>query len=159
MPSYLVHVMEGRARLRHAALRDPETCASAQNLLQKEKDVREVHPGKGSLLLLLTEQADLAAICERLEEKLPQLVSPLPLASAIQTGRAGQRSGLTATLGKMLPGCNGISPRRLETRTMFGVAGLCVLSGLIGGKGAHVLSGGLFALMAARHVWIRRKAL
>lgn len=159
MPSYLVHVMEGRARLRHAALRDPETCASALHLLQEEKDVREVQPGKGSLVLLLTEQANLPAICERLEEKLPQLVSPAPRATASQTDRAAQRSGLHAMLGKLLPGCSGITPRRMETRTMFGVAGLCVLSGLIGGKGTHVLSGGLFALMAARHVWVRRKAL
>ena len=155
MPTYLVHVMEGRARLRHAALRNPETCASALALLQEEKDVREVLPGKGSLVLLLAEKADLLAICQRLERKLPQLVSP-PTAPDSRSCRA---AGLPAALGRLLPGCSNVSPRKLEVRAMFGMVSLCVMSGLVGGKGAHVLSGGLFALMAARHVWVRRKVL
>lgn len=153
MPTYLVHVMEGRARLRHAALRDPATRGCAQAVLERENDVRAVQPGNGSLLLLLAENADVAAICQRLEAALPQLVTPTPAPNRKPS------AGLPAGLGRLLPSCAKVSPRKLEVRAMFGMAGLCVVSGLVGGKVAHTLSGGLFALMAARHVWVRRKAL
>ena len=42
---------------------------------------------------------------------------------------------------------------------MLGVAGVCLASGLSGPKPLHLLAGLVWALMASRHVWVRRKAV
>ena len=42
---------------------------------------------------------------------------------------------------------------------MLGVAGVCLASGLSGPKPLHLLAGLAWALMASRHVWVRRKAV
>ena len=53
----------------------------------------------------------------------------------------------------------GISRRKLEVRAMMGAAGVCLAAGLSGPKPVHILAGLVWAVMAGRHVWVRRKAV
>lgn len=80
LPAYVVHVMEGRAHLRHHVFLDKSSLAAAQSLLAAESDVREVTPGHASLLLFLQPGADLAALCGKLEKSLPELMQISPTA-------------------------------------------------------------------------------
>ncbi len=52
-----------------------------------------------------------------------------------------------------------MSPRKLEARALLAVCGLSIVLGFAGSKSSHVLAGTAFGLLAARHVWTRRKAL
>ena len=76
LPAYVVHCMEGRARLRHPALGEVAVRAAAQNALGKEEGVEEVRPGAESLLLLLQPGVDVAGLCARLETSVPVLARP-----------------------------------------------------------------------------------
>ena len=60
LPAYVVHCMEGRARLRHPALGEVAVRAAAQNALGKEQGVDEVRSGAESLLLLVQPGVQLA---------------------------------------------------------------------------------------------------
>ena len=53
----------------------------------------------------------------------------------------------------------GVSRRKLEVRAMMGAAGVCLAAGLSGPKPVHILAGLVWAVMAGRHVWVRRKAV
>ena len=77
--SYVVHAIEGRARLRHPALADVRARGEAQALLRDEKGVNEVRFGSESLLLLMNPGTDFAAICQRLEEKIGTQAKATPL--------------------------------------------------------------------------------
>ena len=57
MPTYLVHAMEGRARLRHPALAGTAGRERALAVLSGKSDVLEARCGSGSILLLLTPDA------------------------------------------------------------------------------------------------------
>ncbi len=187
--SYVVHAMEGRARLRHPALADVRARGEAQALLRDEEGVNEVRFGSESLLLLMSPGTDFAAICQRLEEKIPDLLKPkAEVASAHKAERRAQfgakqaghkgKSAVRGTgFGDMLGDMQvpsflkpfvsgqgkgkimGISPRKFEVRSMLGAGSLCLLAGLAGGKGLHVAAGLAWATLATRHVWVRRKAL
>lgn len=185
---YVAHLMEGRARLRHPALADAGARETARVLLLDEAGVCEVRPGKESLLLLMDSGTDFAAICLRLEEKMPGLLTPRAEAAAARRterrarfaaaqdegrGRRKESRGCGDMLGDVrLPGflqvlgkgngktrIMGVSPRKFEVRTMLGAGSLCLLSGLAGGKALHVAAGLAWAALATRHVWVRRKAL
>lgn len=155
MSTYIVHAIEGRARLRHTALGDPKTLAQAQAMLEQEDNVLAVQPGKGSLLLLLSEKADLTRICERLEARFPEF-SQKTASSEVHSTCAGDFS---AMLRKFVPGCTDMPPRKLELRAMLGLGATSLALGFLGNKEGHVLTGALFTLLAARHAWKRRKAL
>ena len=75
LPAYVVHCMEGRARLRHPALGEVAVRAAAQNALGNEEGVEEVRFGAESLLLLLQPGVDVAGLCARLETSVPVLAS------------------------------------------------------------------------------------
>lgn len=75
-PLYLVHLMEGRARLRHSALADADQQERALALLGRESGVLETRPGAQSVLLILATDADIVGICERLEAAVPDLGRP-----------------------------------------------------------------------------------
>lgn len=188
-PPYVAHLMEGRARLRHPALADADVRETARVFLLDEGGVCEVRPGKESLLLLMDSGTDFAAVCQRLEGKIPGLLTPV--AEAAATRRAEKRAHFAAAQGqgkghkrKESRGCGdmlgdvrvpgflqalakgngknkimGITPRKFEVRTMLGAGSLCLLSGLAGGKALHVAAGLAWAALATRHVWVRRKAL
>lgn len=171
-PPYLAHFMEGRARLRHPALAAPAGCGKALALLGEQASVLEVRPGTGSLLILLAPDADFGAICRNLEAAMPDLCRPRAEAAATQRAQrralreeqrrqpfmAGKRSGKRAV---RIPGpaLLGLSPRKWGVRVLLGSFGLTLLAGFAGNSRAHVLAGSAFGLLAARHLWVRRKAL
>lgn len=175
LPAYVVHSMEGRARLRHPALGEVAVCAAAQNALGKESGVDEVRPGAESLLLLLQPGADVAAICARLEASVPVLTRPKAEVAAERRAAArarrrekwqcGNDAGASSTPRPAMCGLGdkrnmlGISRRKLEVRAMMGAAGVCLAAGLSGPKPLHILAGLVWAVMAGRHVWVRRKAV
>ena len=175
-PAYVVHCMEGRARLRHPALGEAAVRTAAQDALRNETGVDEVRPGAASLLLLLQPGVGMAEICARLEKSVPALARPMTEVAAEMraTARARRREkwrgsgaarGVAAArrdpVGEVGDKRNilGISRRKLEVRTMLGVAGLCLASGLTGPKPVHLLAGLAWAVMAGRHAWVRRRAV
>ena len=173
LPAYVVHCMEGRARLRHPALGEVAVRAAAQNALGKEQGVDEVRPGAESLLLLLQPGVNVADICKRLEASVPMLVRPQAEVAAERRAAArarrcdkwhGNNAGFAAprkAVGGQGDRRNvlGISRRKLEVRAMMGAAGVCLAAGLSGPKPVHILAGLVWAVMAGRHVWVRRKAV
>ena len=175
LPTYVVHCMEGRARLRHPALGEIAVRAAAQSALGKEQGVDEVRPGSESLLLLLQPGVDVAGICARLEARVPALARPMAEVAAERRAAARARrceklrSGAVASAadaprtaaGRQGDKRNmlGISRRKLEVRAMMGAAGVCLAAGLSGPKPVHILAGLVWAVMAGRHVWDRRKAV
>ena len=174
-PQYVAHSMEGRARLRHPALGEVAVRSAVQKTLGKEKDVLEVRPGSESMLLILKPGVDVASLCQRLEQSVPVLARPQAEVAAELRAAARARRGeqwrskwgdkSAATKGFSLGSRGdkrnilGISQRKLEVRAMLGVAGVCLASGLSGPKPLHLLAGLAWALMASRHVWVRRKAV
>ena len=140
LPDYVVHSIEGRARLRHPAFLDAEKRAGAMRLLSAEARVSEVRQGRGSLLLTLKRGADMAGLCAKLEGKFPEMKSAAP--------RAGRQ-----------PAFAGLAPRRLELRVLTGLSLLCLASGFFSSGKMHVAVGLGFALLVGRHIWTRRAAL
>ena len=174
-PQYVAHSMEGRARLRHPALGEVAVRSAVQKTLGKEKDVLEVRPGSESMLLILKPGVDVASLCQRLEQSVPVLARPQAEVAAELRAEArarrgeqwrSQRDDSSAATRGFSSGSRGdkrnilgISQRKLEVRAMLGVAGVCLASGLSGPKPLHLLAGLAWALMASRHVWVRRKAV
>lgn len=174
-PQYVAHSMEGRARLRHPALGEVAVRSAVQKTLGKEKDVLEVRPGSESMLLILKPGVDVASLCQRLEQSVPVLARPqaevaaeLRVAARARRGepwcsKCGDNGAATKGFSSGSKGDKrnilGISQRKLEVRAMLGVAGVCLASGLSGPKPLHLLAGLAWALMASRHVWVRRKAV
>ena len=143
LPEYVVHSIEGRARLRHPASRDAERRASAQSLLSAEPCVSEVREGRESLLLTLKRGADMSALCAKLEGTLPELKPAAP--------GARRAKGSCAVAG--------LAPRRVELRVLTGLSLLCLASGFFSSGKVHMAVGLGFALLAGRHIWVRRAAL
>lgn len=175
-PQYVAHSMEGRARLRHPALGEIAVRSAVQAALGKEQDVLELRPGAASMLLLLKPGVDLVSLCQRLEQSVPVLArSQAEVAAELRASARAQRCEQWRSMGseKSAPATKGfslgsrgdkrnilgISQRKLEVRAMLGVAGVCLASGLSGPKPLHLLAGLAWALMASRHVWVRRKAV
>ena len=175
LPAYVVHSMEGRARLRHPALGEVAVRAAAQRALGKENGITGVRPGVESLLLLLQPGVDIAGICARLEASVPVLARPQAEVAAERRAVAHARRcekwlGGDAAHALAVPRATaggrgdkrnifGISRRKLEVRAMMGAAGVCLAAGLSGPKPVHMLAGLVWAVMAGRHVWVRRKAV
>ena len=57
------------------------------------------------------------------------------------------------------PATKRLSGRKLAMRVMLGALVASVVLGLAGNKTAHVLTGAVFSVLLADHVWKRRKAL
>lgn len=174
-PQYVVHCIEGRVRLRHPALGEVAVRGAVQTALGMEGDVLDARPGAESMLLLLKPDADVAAICARLEQRVPVLTR-LPAEVAAErraAARARRCAQLRSNSGdKCAPtraaraggrgdkrNIMGISQRKLEIRAMLGVAGVCLAAGFAGPKRMHILAGLVWAAMVSRHVWVRRKAV
>ena len=145
LPSYVVHSMEGRARLRHSVLGTAAGMEKALEALSVQKKILEIRPGRSSVLLLLESRASLSGICKALEETLPELRRP-----AVATGISCAEGALRLW---------DMSPRKLENRALVAVLGFSAVLGLAGSGKAHALTSAAFALLAARHIWTRRQAL
>lgn len=113
MPTYLVHAMEGRARLRHPALAGTAGRERALAVLSGKSDVLEARCGSGSILLLLTPDADLGGICRDLEAALPELCGP---AKACR----GARSGASANGPARRPHDRFVRPVAAGTNCLLG---------------------------------------
>ncbi len=143
LPDYVVHSIEGRARLRHTVFLDAKKRASAVRLLSAEACVSDVREGRESLLLTLKSGADMRALCAKLEKKFSELKPAAPSA------RSADRHCAFASL----------TPRRLELRVLTGLSLLCLASGFFSSGKTHMAVGLGFALLAGRHIWTRRAAL
>ena len=148
MPSYLTHAMEGRARLRHPAL---------AGIAGREKALAVLTGASG----VLAPDANLESICRDLEAALPQLRRPACASrtSAVGAAASGPFSFLSGLPSHGKACFQGLSPRKLELRALLAACGLSVVLGFAGKGRAHLLAGTAFGLLAARHVWMRRKAL
>ena len=146
LPDYVVHVMEGRARLRHPVLAADAGKDRAMEVLAGQAGVKAFFPGHSSLLLMLDERADLAAtmasVCAALEAALPELK---------ETGRAACRCPLKKIAGE--------TPRQMENRALLAALGASAILGFIGSGRAHVWTSAAFCVLAAHHIWARRKAM
>lgn len=147
LPSYVVSSLEGRARLRHAILRTEAGLQKALDVLGKEKKIREVQQGAGSLLLFFDPSLRLASVLKSLEQEIPEL--------AAQSASDRQKPLVPQCLEQLF----GISLRRIENRSLLMLIGLAALFGFVGKSSTHtVLSSAVLVLMA-RHIWLRRQAL
>ena len=81
LPAYVVHAVEGRARLCHVAFGTERGVQTAVETLAAHNCVTAVTAGCNSLLLTLTPTAKLEVICKALEKALPELTA---------TGNAGK---------------------------------------------------------------------
>lgn len=156
MRSYLVHAMEGRARLRHPILAGTAERETALTVLRGTEGVLEARPGSSSVLLLLAPDADLESICRKLENALPALRQPAHIPeNAHRSAPLSRFPGFRHGKARL---CD-LNPRKLELRALLAVCGLSVVLGLTGSKNAHAVTGAAFSLLTAWHVWTRRKAL
>ena len=147
LPSYVVSYLEGRARLRHAILRTEAGLQKALDVLGKQKKIREVQQGAGSLLLFFDPSLQLESVLKSLEQEIPEL--------AAQSASDRQKPMVPQCLEQLF----GVSLRRIENRSLLMLVGLAALFGFVGNGSTHTaLSAAVLALMA-RHVWLRRQAL
>lgn len=130
MTTYLVHAMEGRARLRHPFLAGTAGQERALAALSGRSGVLEARPGSGSILLLLTPDADLDGICRELETALPELCRPAD-GCRCRSARSGA-SALSGLLRRGQSASLGLSPRKLELRALLAACGLSIVLGFTG---------------------------
>ena len=143
LPHYVVHAIEGRARLRHPVLGTAEGRAAALELILARDEVRDIEQGRESLLLFLkpgTDVAVLIALCAALEAKIPALKKP---------------AAASCSLSRLV----GVPPRKLENRALFAALGVSAALGVMGSEKAHVFTAAAFGALVAHHVWTRRGAL
>ncbi|MBQ9536426.1 MAG: hypothetical protein IJU79_01400 [Desulfovibrionaceae bacterium] len=139
-PSYVVSQIEGRVRLRHPIFQTEEGRATALDILQREKQIREIKPGHSSILVLFDPAFDLKKLWQELEAALPAL-------SANKTSE------------KSLESLLGISARKLELRFLLCVTGFASLLGFVESGKAHVYTSVLFLILLSRHIWMRKQAM
>lgn len=145
VPAYVVHAIEGRARLRHPVFGNEDALKKAVDTLAGIRSVQEVIMGHNSILLTLSRSAKLASICKALEAALPEL------AATEAKPQANALSPLFAALG--------VPPHTLEIRSLLVALGLTAASALVGSGKTHVVAGALFGLLCGRHIWQHRKLI
>ena len=75
LPAYVVHAIEGRARLHHAVFGTEKGMQTTVETLAAHNSVKSVTAGHNSILLTLTPSAKLEVICKALEKALPELAA------------------------------------------------------------------------------------
>ena len=75
VPAYVVHAIEGRARLRHAVFGTEKGVQTVVETLAAHNSVLGVTAGRNSVLLTLAPTARLEEICKALEQVLPELAA------------------------------------------------------------------------------------
>lgn len=134
MKPYISHASAGRIRIRHPLFADPDKKVAAQEILINIPGVEDVRQGNQSLLILMDENTDLNEIITQLERNLPGIKIETQNPEKCDHRKCWLRSLLAA----------GIS-----------TVGLAIT----GPYKLHAWVGTGFALLAAHHVWIRRKRL
>ena len=146
----IVSFVDGRVRLRHDALKNPEFAAVAESAaggLDGVTGVR-VNPVTGSLLVFYDPEKlsreHLAALAEQWSAFLPE-------ENVSQNGRSPECGCVSALLGKKAV--------RLVDRALL-VSLLASLAGAAAGMGTlHRVAGAVFALASVQHVAAHRRAL
>lgn len=137
---------EGRVRLRHPALKNPETVEGILPMLNMYPGIlkTESNPQTGSLLVLYDPEVisieDLQVAAKVLEDNLG------PAHPETDSGCAS--ASLSKSLCRMLP-------RKREISLLNASFALCLL-GLFGARRLHVWAGGAFALLTVAHILRRR---
>lgn len=132
---------DGRVRIRHNALKNPELMATVQQMVGGQDGIIETraNPRTGSLLVLYD----------------PNVISREQLLLAAQmlesqTAPAGGKTGCPKPSWRYM--------RRTETVLLSTAYGLTVFGGFINTR-LHIASGVLFTLLAAKHLYARRRCL
>ncbi|MCR5813411.1 MAG: hypothetical protein K6G15_02815 [Desulfovibrio sp.] len=147
LPSYVVSALEGRVRLRHAVFKTAEGQQKALEVLSKQKKVREVRQGAGSLLLFFDPTLSLASLLASLEKEIPEL--------AAQAVKDKEKSLVPQCLEQLF----GVNLRKIENRSLLLLLGLAALFGFVGSGSAHLAISTAVLVLLGRHVWVRRAAL
>lgn len=158
----LTHVTDGRARLRHAALRGARAEEVAA-MLRTRPGITNVtaNPRTGGLLVLFEPKAvRIRELAEELERTLPAGQSagqaiwrtPAERPSPLRSLRDNLESCLNRFAGQKQ------AQRRLIKRGMFLALG-GALAALTGSNRAHAVLGGAFVLLAAAHLHQNRRTL
>lgn len=137
----IVSYIPGRVRLRSSALKDPENMQTILDMAKGFEGVISVtsSPATGSLLVLYD----------------PEVISEdmLAQAAAAFAEQFPEEPQSACGLGITLPEC--LRGRRGENRMLLGAMGMTV-GALAFGARAHAGTGGLFCLLAAKHIYKRR---
>ena len=145
LPAYVVHAIEGRARLRHAVFGTEKGVQTAVETLAAHNSVKSLTAGHNSILLTLTPAAKLEVICKALEKALPELTA---------TGDA-KKGGCASPLQRIL----GIPLHTVEMRSLLAALGLTIATAMVGRGKSHVLAGAVLGLLCGQHIWEHRRAI
>lgn len=140
---------DGRVRIRHTALKDPEFMATVQQMVGAQDGIIEMraNPRTGSLLVLYDP--------ERISRE------QLLLAAQVLESQADEATGAPRDAGDKDESCRKAPlrmTRRNETLLLSAVYGLTVFGGFINMR-LHIASGALFTLLAAKHLYDRKRCL
>lgn len=140
---------DGRVRIRHRALKDPEFMATVQCMIGGQDGIIEMraNPKTGSLLVLY----DPAVISREQLTLAAQVLANR--AAEIPAGKKKTKGAAVACLKTPLR-----LSRRNETLLLTGVYGVTLLGGFINTR-LHIAAGGLFTLLAAKHLYDRKRCL
>lgn len=143
---YVTSCIEGRIRLRHSALQEPENAQLLKQFLAALPGMQNVavNPRTGSLLL------------EYDPEKL-SMRDLLELASGWE-----EQAATSEPCRPLRKDCSPLAlllNRRMLNRGMLALLGASLVAGMAGRTGVHVATGGLFVLFNALHVYTWRKCL
>ncbi len=162
--SYIVSQVEGRVRVRHAALCEELWAGKFLEIFHGVSGVEAININQrtGSALLYY----DTATISEKnvakLLEKGSALVAsyepPVSCACAMGMPLAGAMREPLAKVLSFLPQ-DAREKRRLLNRSLATAAATTLISILAGSERIHILGGIAFVLFGANHIWVRRKAL
>jgi hypothetical protein len=140
----IVSFRDGRVRLRSPALCPPKALEEIKGMLAACAGVEKIESNArtGSLLVLY----DPAALSQaQLDMAIALLESRFPALAPRRNQKRSNTPGLTW--------------RTIEKRLLCGSM-LATLAGAVSGmKPLHIAGGALFFLLAARHVYVRRKTL
>lgn len=145
---HIVSCIEGRVRLRHPALQEPENAQLLRPFLEGLPGMNNVviNPRTGSLLLEYNP--------ERLNMKdLLESAAGLEAVLSVPETKSGAGGNLVAAA------VAGVSGRRLLSRSMLVLLAASVALGLGGYTRGHVVTGGLFVLLNMLHVYRWRRSL
>jgi hypothetical protein len=147
--------IDGRVRIRSAALRDTGTLAMVEGLIKDQEGILEVtgNPLTGSLLVCydpdVIPRENLLAAAEMLREHLGE--SPAP--AVTEEGEGADDSCACAPLVSARP----LLSRSTEVALLAGLFGVTLAGILTENKRLHVVGGALFAALTAVHIYRRRR--
>jgi hypothetical protein len=147
--------IDGRVRIRSAALRDPGTLAMVEGLIKAQEGILEVtgNPRTGSLLVCydpdVIPRENLLAAAAMLREHLGE--SP-DAALTEESGEAEETCACTPLVAS-----RPLLSRSTEVALLAGLFGVTLAGILTEDKRLHVVGGALFAALTAVHIYRRRR--